>query len=591
MHRITRRLSFNSLQVKLFVGVFILVLPLIVVLILGSQYAVDVVRKQVSDSYGNSLALYMNQVDAELDNVDMYLNGLVSNSKELVAINQAANMEDYSWAKISIFNRFSEDLVIYPSIAGFFAYTPNQSDFLSVQSSQPNYNETEGINQYITQMIKSSPDLKGFKSNNWEAHDINGQYYVIHILKAKNVYFGAWQKVDALAVPLNFIRSGSQGGSLFATSDGVAMTNSDLVEDSTIRLDPSRGGYYLSGRKTKFLVVGEPSRKGNFSLFALVSDEQILGNLPYFRWFASLVPLASILIIPLGLFFLRKLVLIPINRLLVAMKRIREGNLDMRIDTISSVSDEFMIVFQTFNSMMRQIQELTVNVYEEKLSKQQEELQRLQLQINPHFFLNSLNIIYHLAKLKDFALIKELSQCLIHYFRYMFRSNMTFVQLKDELKHTTNYLRIQELRFPGQLHYECKIPEYVKSEMIPPLFIQTFAENTVKHAVTLDHPVSLFIQADIVEYLSKPYLKIQIEDTGKGFDKTVLTELQANKSLANEQGEHIGIWNVQRRLSLLFGDAAVIEFANRDPHGAAVMMLLPMQQVEKDLERVEEANV
>ena len=74
--------------------------------------------------------------------------------------------------------------------------------------------------------------------------------------------------------------------------------------------------------------------------------------------------------------------------------------------------------------------------------------------------------------------------CLVHYFRYMFQSN-TFVSLADELYHVQNYLKIQELRFPGSFRYEIQVSELLASAPVPSLLIQGFAENTIKYAVTL----------------------------------------------------------------------------------------------------------
>ena len=102
----------------------------------------------------------------------------------------------------------------------------------------------------------------------------------------------------------------------------------------------------------------------------------------------------------------------------------------------------------TFNTMMDEIHKLKINVYEEQLATQRSELKHLQLQINPHFLFNSLNIVYHLASVKNLALIQEMILCLVQYFRFMFRSNSHFVSLSDELDHTRNYLTIQQMRFP-----------------------------------------------------------------------------------------------------------------------------------------------
>lgn len=572
------RWSLNSLQTKVIMGILILTVPLLLVMIVGNQYAISVVRAQVSDSYKNLTTLYMRQIDSNLDEVDKYMNGLVGSGMELFSVNQATDEGEYYRAKISLYNALKDNLLLYPAIDAFFMYAPDRKDFMPVQLHSGDYKQSFHIMDYMTQFIEASPDVNGFRTNSWSAHEINGDYYIFHIMRADKVYFGAWQKADSLMIPLNFIRFGTTGGSLFATSDGTAMTNKKLAEDAALRLLPNDEGYRLSGRNNKFLIVGEASIKGDFSLIAVIPDEQILENLPYLQKFTAFAPLASLIVILVGLMFLRKSILLPMNRLLLAMKRIRAGNLNVRIGE-TAASDEFRVVNETFNSMMSQIQELTVNVYEEKLNKQREELQRMQLQINPHFFLNSLNIVYHLAKVKDYELIKEMSQCLIRYFRFMFRSNLTFVSVKDELEHTANYMRIQELRFPGQLEYKVVVPDYLLGELVPPLIIHTFVENTIKHAVTLDQPIELLVRGDLIEQNNVPYLQLLIEDTGAGFSEQVLRELRNNRSLATEQGEHIGIWNAQRRLKLLYGDEAMIEFSNRLPHGAAVLVKLPLQTV------------
>jgi two-component system sensor histidine kinase YesM len=228
--------------------------------------------------------------------------------------------------------------------------------------------------------------------------------------------------------------------------------------------------------------------------------------------------------------------------------------------------------------MIGQVQELRINVYEEKLSKQKAELQHLQLQINPHFFMNALNIIYNLAHVRNHELIQEMSMSLVQYFRYMFRSNLTLVPLKDEIRHIRNYMRIQELRFPGKLSFRLSMPEYLKDTRIPPLIIQTFIENSIKHAITPDASIDINVCMELEEVVdSEPLLKIRITDTGSGFSEEVLSEISKGNRIVDEHGEHIGIWNVKRRLGLLYGDAARLHISNHEPSGARVELVLPIQ--------------
>jgi two-component system sensor histidine kinase YesM len=286
--------------------------------------------------------------------------------------------------------------------------------------------------------------------------------------------------------------------------------------------------------------------------------------------------IAALFFIPIGLFSLRQAILTPVGRLLNAMKRVQSGDWGSRVDTVKG-SDEFRMLSRSFNSMMDEIQALRVNVFEEQLMKQKEELQRLQLQMNPHFFLNSLNIVYNLAKIQNYKLIMEMTMALIQFFRYLFRSNTTFVKLKEELQHTQNYLKIQALRFPDKLSWHIDAPEYLLEVPVPPLVIQTFVENAIKHGITMEEPIEIRIEAGFVDELSGKEFMIRIEDTGPGFSQDVLELLRAGKSVENALGEHTGIWNVQRRLGLLYGPDASVYFDNAHENGGArVVIKLPI---------------
>jgi len=92
---------------------------------------------------------------------------------------------------------------------------------------------------------------------------------------------------------------------------------------------------------------------------------------------------------------------------------------------------------------------------------------------------------------KDFELIKDMTLRLVKHFRYMFRSNLTFVPLKDELEHVRNYLAIHELRFQQKLNCRIDAPDPLLKAMVPPLIIQTYVENALKYASSVETPLSL----------------------------------------------------------------------------------------------------
>lgn len=75
---------------------------------------------------------------------------------------------------------------------------------------------------------------------------------------------------------------------------------------------------------------------------------------------------------------------------------------------------------------------------------------------------------------------------------------------------------------------------------VPPLVIQTFVENTVKHAVTLDEPIHISIDIDVIELEGVPCISIVIQDSGKGFPDEVLFVLQQGEVLSRKKGNMSG---------------------------------------------------
>ncbi|MGO4495203.1 sensor histidine kinase [Paenibacillus sp. 2RAB27] len=568
------RIPFNSIRFKLIVGLVLITVPLSLLLIYTNYYAIGVVRSQVADSNKKMMSLYMGQIDEQLRFAESNLMGLTIAEADFTGIENKVSESDRIFALSRLSKRITENILNFKSVDGFFIYSSPNQYYMNAFSEVTNYAERESVRNFIEDETgKATPNLP---INRWYVQEIGEKYYLLRTIKVSNTYVGTWILIDNLMVPLNLIGLGEKGVALFTTNEGVPLVNAEIVRDNRLDVSKNIQHYYLTGDHNRYLVVGEKSAVGDFNLIALIPDEQILKNLPILRNIVNFILIGVFILLPVCLLLLRKTLLIPINRLISAMKRIKDGNLDMRIPSFRT-SDEFQLVYETFNTMMSQIQELRIHVYEEQMNKQKAELQHLQLQINPHFYLNSLNIMHTLARAKNYALIEEMALCLVGYFRYMFRSNLTFVSVQEELQHVRNYLRIQELRFPSHLQCTIHVPDYLLRTPIPPLVVQTFVENAIKHAVTMDEPVLLTIDMELDDAAVTPTLKITIQDTGPGFPEEVLVGIRSGAQMTNTQGEHIGIWNVQQRLLLLYQSRADISFANQASGGAVIVITLPLQ--------------
>ncbi|RJX37175.1 HAMP domain-containing protein [Paenibacillus pinisoli] len=558
----THRLSNKSIRFKLLVGFLLFVIPLQLLLIFDNYYAMRVVSEQVANSNRNLAALYMDQIDRNLEEVDKYLRTTVAFESDLIMLDvpKEVSSDDYYLAKINLFNKLERDINTYKEMDYLFVYSSVNKEMITNQPAGETMDRLKEVREGMVAMLTEREAWPKHAFEQWFPYQLGDDYYISKIQKIGNVYIGGWVKASKLMSPLGLLDMGPEGKSLLVTSS---------MEPMTGMMPDNKGDDYLQ--------VSTQSEQGQFSLLILIPYSVILEHLPFLQRIWYVVILGALIILPIFYMFLRQNILIPINRIVTVMRRVRDGNLDQRVER-HPVSSEFELMNDVFNSMVDQIKALKINVYEEKLLSQQAELKHLQLQINPHFFLNALNTIYNLAQFRNYQLIQDMSDYLIQYMRFMFQNNLKLVAVEDEIAHTRNYLNIQAMRFQDGFTYEikCESAALMKAR-IPPLMIQTFVENTIKHAITMDETIALLVDIRLYEGGSSSYLRIVIRDTGQGFTEEALEKWRQEPEAEHHGDRHIGIWNARRRLRLLYQDKAQLELSNHPDGGARVEIRLPLR--------------
>jgi len=178
----------------------------------------------------------------------------------------------------------------------------------------------------------------------------------------------------------------------------------------------------------------------------------------------------------------------------------------------------------------------------------QAELRTLQAQINPHFLFNSLNTLYGTIDRSN-AEARRLVLNLADVFRYLLRSERTFIEIEEELKIVRAYLEIEALRLGPRLRSELAIDASALRAAIPLLSIQPLVENAVKHGVASkagDGFVRLTIRSNAGEVF------VEVANSG---------ECDAG---AMESPNGIGLRNVRRRLALCYGEQSHFEACSTD---------------------------
>lgn len=175
-----------------------------------------------------------------------------------------------------------------------------------------------------------------------------------------------------------------------------------------------------------------------------------------------------------------------------------------------------------------------------RLERMEREGQRMQLeylkyQINPHFFMNTLNNIHALVDI-DPAQAQHTIEVLSHLMRYvLYESNRPLVKMGRDLAFLSDYIRLMRLRYAESVRIDARFPEGGAEGMVPPLLFVCFVENAFKHGVSYER--DSFIETSVETRGGRVYF--------------------ACRNSVGPQRKHakggVGLANTRKRLELTYG--------------------------------------
>lgn len=176
------------------------------------------------------------------------------------------------------------------------------------------------------------------------------------------------------------------------------------------------------------------------------------------------------------------------------------------------------------------------------------ELNNLKMQLNPHFFFNTLNNIYSLIQLSP-EMAQESIHGLAKLMRYhLYETNSDKVPLQGEIDFLKKYISLMKLRTTDgiKVEFQCHIEH--SSYMIAPLLFVPLIENAFKFGVNND--TSAMIKIDLLE--KNHILSLHVENNVFIYSDIVL----------NKKG--IGLENLQKRLRLIYPDRHQFKISNHN---------------------------
>jgi sensor histidine kinase YesM len=318
------------------------------------------------------------------------------------------------------------------------------------------------------------------------------------------------------------------------------------------------------------LTSAASSPSGELYALELVPARQISGALPAVIRLLQILSVAAVIVLPILLLAMQHWVLGPVAQLNRAIETVEGGDLDYRIPE-KEQGTEFNRINRSFNHMMDQVEELKISVYEEQLKAQKIKLGFLAQQIKPHFILNTLNILYSYEQ-EEFPLIQRMIVYLSRYFRYVINANQDFVTLGQEMEHLRNYFEIQQARYVRTFEATVDYDPDLANCLIPPLLLQSFAENAIKYALLPDRIVQIRVTAEKTE----TGMRLTVTDDGRGISSEMLERIeQFRRDRVFRMDLGVGVQNAIDRVELLYSGQGSVMLAARDGGGTLVTIDLP----------------
>lgn len=166
----------------------------------------------------------------------------------------------------------------------------------------------------------------------------------------------------------------------------------------------------------------------------------------------------------------------------------------------------------------------------------EQQMEYLKYQVNPHFFMNTLNNIHALVDIdpeRAKTTIVELSKMMRH---ILYEGSKKLIPLTREMEFLNLYVQLMRLRYTRKVHINVDVPPQLPELKLPPLMLIIFVENAFKHGIS---------------YREESFIDIKLRVENKRLLFSCCNSKPTQVQRTNEKGG-MGLQNVRQRLELLY---------------------------------------
>lgn len=267
----------------------------------------------------------------------------------------------------------------------------------------------------------------------------------------------------------------------------------------------------------------------------------------------------------------------PLRKLTNLIKEVQKGNMSVRFHV--KYDDEIGVIGKNFNIMLDEMQKMLEDIIAVNNLKKQTEIDALKGQINPHFMYNTLETFRMMAINKEHYELADMIFLFSKMLRYNISTMNEMTTIDKELEYLNYYVSIMNYRYKNQYVLLVDIPEELKSYQIIKLIMQPIVENCIEHGYRGQKNGKKCIL--VKTYVEEGNCIIEISDEGVGISQEseeTLKKMLSMKYSEKSSSSSIGLWNINQRVVLNYGENYGITINKKEGGGTKVVVKLPYMQ-------------
>lgn len=349
--------------------------------------------------------------------------------------------------------------------------------------------------------------------------------------------------------------------------------------DNTLNVD-TLAGYLATNKKeinlaeielddTRFFIASKQVTSTDVTSVVAVSKQYVMENLnKTLRNFMTIFILILVCTIIFTAFFSRTITK-PIEKMIVYIRRASKGITNEPMPKY--VYSEFNEFADAFSAMLKQLDIYYNELYQKQLLLKNAQIESLQAQMNPHFLFNILNSIAWKAQISGNEDIYQMIVSLGELLRgNILAKEKEFVTLEEEMEYVRFYIYLQQMRFEDRFSISIQIEPDCLNIMVPRFCIQPLVENAIVHGLEPKQGTGK-LRVNVIRQSCA--LEIIVIDNGIGFPPAF--DLSKVKPSSRDSSTHIGLKNLDERLSLLYSSQSGLKIESVPDRFTAVSFHIP----------------